>query len=57
MDEDIIKSEIESGIAQVDDTMSLDEFSCSFDSDTRVLSVYFTATSSSGETIAVDTAY
>ena len=57
MDEDIIKSEIESGIAQVDDTLSLDEFSCNLDNEKRVLSVYFTATSSSGETIAVDTAY
>lgn len=57
MNEDAIKSEIESGIAQVDDTMSIDEFTCNLDKETRVLSVSFTATSSSGETIAVDTTY
>ena len=57
MNEDAIKSEIENGIAQVDDTLSIDEFTCNFDKDTRVLSVSFTATSSSGETIAVDTTY
>ena len=57
MDEDVIKSEIESGIAQVDSSLLLDDFSCTLDNETRVLNVYFTATSSSGETIAVDTTY
>lgn len=55
MDENAIRSEIEKGIAQVDDTLTIDEFVCNFDKESRKLSIFFTAKTTSGETISVNT--
>lgn len=57
IDEDVIKSEIEQGISQVDDNINIDSFSCEFDRKTRQLNVHFTAKAQSGETITTDISY
>lgn len=54
MDENVIKSEIQQGIAQVDDTLTIDEFSCIFDKEKRKLKVFFTAKNSNDETVEVN---
>lgn len=53
MDENVIKSEIEQGIAQVDSSLTIDEFSCTFDKEKRKLKVYFTAKNSNDEKVEV----
>lgn len=53
IDEDTIRSEILDGLTQVDDSFKIDEFTCIFDSETRALSVRFTATNSSKESVEI----
>lgn len=53
MDENVIKSEIEQGIAQVDSSLTIDSFECKFDQKTRKLTVRFTAKSQNNETVEV----
>ena len=53
MDEYEIKNEIEQGIAQVDDTLTITEFSCTVDKEKRHRSVYFKAEDTNGETIEI----
>lgn len=52
MDENVIKSEIEQGVAQVDNSLSITEFVCDYDKETRKLKVHFTA-KSENETVEV----
>ena len=54
IDENIIRSEIEQGIAQVDETLTIDEFECQFDSATRKQRVKFTAKNSNDESVEVN---
>lgn len=53
MDENVIKSEIEQAIAQVDASLTIDEFSCIYDKEKRNLKVIFTAKNSEGDTVEV----
>lgn len=57
MDENVIKSEIEQGIAQVDPTLIISEFACDYDKQTRSLRVFFTAKTSDGETLEVQNSW
>lgn len=58
MNEEVIRSEIEQGIKQVDPELSITEFSCNFDKSARKLKVYFTAkTPNSEETVEVSNAW
>ena len=57
MDEAVIKSEIEQGIAQVDDTLTIDEFTCNLDNENRKLNVYFTAKNSDDETVKISNSW
>ncbi len=54
MDENAIKSEIEQAVAQVDDSLTVDNFVMNYDSQRRKLTVGFTAKSSSGEALEVN---
>ena len=54
MDENVIKSEIEQGIAQVDDTLTITEFACTVDKEQRKLNVFFTAKNPNGETVEIN---
>lgn len=54
---EIMRSEIEQGALQVDDTLNIDNFECSFDKNTRVLSVNYTAIGADGEEMAISTEY
>lgn len=51
VDEDMIKSEIEEGLSQIDSSFSITEFSYEFDSDKRKLKVSFSATNDDGTVI------
>ena len=53
IDEDTIRAEILDGLTQVDDSFKIDEFTCIFDSENRALSVRFTATNSSKESVEI----
>ena len=53
MDENVIKSEIEQAVAQVDPSLTVDEFAIAYDSTHRTLTVRFTAKSASGEALEV----
>lgn len=53
MDENVIRAEIEQGLAQVDSTLTITDFSCLYDAVTRTITVHFTAKSESGETVEV----
>lgn len=55
IDEEVIRSEIEQGVAQVDDTLTIDDFSCIYDNESRNLKVLFTAKTADNETISVST--
>lgn len=55
MNEELIKNEIQKGIAQVDSSLVIDKFACTLDSQTRKASVYFTAKTESGETLDINT--
>ena len=51
MDENVIKSEIEQGIAQVDSSLTITEFICSYNRDARKLNVSFSAKSSNNDEV------
>ena len=53
MDENVIRNEIEQGIAQVDPNLSISGFSCVHDEEKRKLTVSFTAQSGDDETMEV----
>ena len=53
MDENVIRNEIEQGIAQVDSTLTIDDLACIYDSDTRELKVAFTAKKPNDEKLEV----
>ena len=53
MDENVVKNEIEQGIAQVDSSLTINEFVCDFDKETRKLSIFFTAKNAEDETVEV----
>ena len=57
MDETIIRSEIEQGIAQVDETLTISDFACIFDKENRKLKVGFTAKKPTNETVEVNVSY
>ena len=53
MNESIIRSEIERGVAQVDDSLEITEFSVDLDKTTRKQKVFFTVRTQDGETMEV----
>ena len=55
--EEIIKDEIQAGLASIDGSMIINEFSCKTDSVTRKLIVSFTASNDSGETVEASLEY
>lgn len=57
MDENVIKSEIEQGIAQVDDALTITEFSCNFDKGKRKLDVFVSAKNPNDETVEINTSW
>ncbi len=57
MDENVIKSEIEQGIAQVDSSLAITEFVCEHNKEKRKLSVFFVAKNQNGETVEVSQNY
>lgn len=54
---EIVRNEIEQGVSQVDDTLNIDDFECTFDKNTRILSVTYTAIGTDGEEMAISTEY
>ena len=50
----VIKAEIEQGIAQVDDTLTISKFDTTYNSKSRALSVNFSATGKGEETLEVN---
>lgn len=54
MDENAIKREIEQGIKQVDDTLTITDFTCNIDKEKRKLNVFFTARNADGETVNIN---
>lgn len=57
IDENVIKSEIEQGIAQVDNSLVITDFVCEHDKKTRKLLVFFTAENQNNETVEVSVNY
>lgn len=57
IDEDIIRSEIQQGLSQVDENLTIEDFSCEFDETTRKLKVNFKAKNAKGETMEVSNAW
>lgn len=53
MDENVIKSEIEQGVAQVDSSLTITDFSCNIDKEKRILNVFFTAKNANNETVKI----
>ena len=53
MNENAIKSEIEKGIKQVDDTLTITDFACNIDKEKRQLNVFFTARNANGESVEI----
>lgn len=51
VDEDIIKTEIEEGLLQIDESFSITQFSCKFNSEKRKLEVSFSAVNDDGTVI------
>ena len=51
INEEVVKSEIQDGLEQVDSTFVITEFSCEFDRANRHLTVNFSATNKAEETI------
>lgn len=51
VDEDIVRTEIQNGLSQVDSTFAITDFSCHFDPETRKLTVLFTAKNDNGEIV------
>lgn len=54
IDENVIRSEIEQGIEQVDESMTIEEFECEYDKETRTQKVRFTAKNSNNESAEVN---
>lgn len=54
VEESIVRSEILDGLTQVDDSFQIDEFACDFNSVNRALSVSFTASNGSGESVEIN---
>lgn len=57
MNEDLIKSEIEQAVAQVDASLTVDDFATDYDSAKRGLTVHFTAKSTGNEDMSINVAY
>ena len=57
MDEYVVKSEVEQAIAQVDDTLTMTEFSCTIDKEKRKLNVFFAAKNSNDETVKINNSW
>lgn len=55
IDHDVIKSIIQEALEQVDSGLSVDEFSCEYEKETRNLCVSFKAKKDDGETVEVST--
>lgn len=53
MDENEIKNEIAQGVAQVDDTLTITDFSCTVDKGKRTCSVFFKAENTDGEAVEI----
>ena len=52
VENDVIRAELQDGISQVDENLTIDEFESSFDKSTRKLKVHITVRESeSGETM------
>lgn len=49
--EDIVRSEIEEGLSQVDSSFFIEDFSCNFNTQERKLKVYFVAKNETGDTV------
>ena len=57
MNEDLIKSEIEQAIAQVDNSLTIDNFAIDYNSTNRRLTVHFTATSADDKEMNIKVDY
>ena len=57
VNEELIKSEIQDGLEQVDSTLRITDFECCFDRLNRQLKVTFTATNDKEETIKTTVLY
>lgn len=57
MNENVIRNEIEQGIAQVDDTLTVDEIACFFDNENRKLTVGFAAKKPNDEKMEVSVSW
>ena len=51
IEEDVVRSEIQDGLSQVDENLILDEVVNDFDKDTRKLTTYFKATNTETEEV------
>lgn len=51
----LLKGEIQSGISQIDDTLSIKTFNCNYDKAKRTLSINFTASNADGESVEIST--
>ena len=56
-DEEAVQDEIEQGIQQVDENLSITDFNFDFDSNTRKLKINFKAENENGEEIYVENEY
>ena len=56
-DENVIQAEIEQGIAQVDETLTVSEFACKYDKANRCMKVDFAARTTENETVEVSVAW
>ena len=58
IEDDVIKAELQDGISQVSDTLTIDEFESVYEKDTRKLRVHCTVKdSASGEMIEINKAW
>lgn len=57
MDEDLIRSEIEQAVSQVDDTLTVEECVFAYDASRRKLNVQFSAKKGNGETLEVTSSW
>lgn len=55
--DDVIKSEIEDAVAQVDDSLTVDNFATDFDSNDRRLTAHFTAKTANDEDMNIKVDY
>lgn len=54
-DVQVLKAEIQNGISQVDDSLTIRDFNCTYNKAKRNLSINFTASNAEGETVEVST--